>query len=554
MAGAEDNHALCRFPARRRWLDSQLHFESALMAPAKCPKLDRYVAEMDAESATFVYASNFLDNPASAFGHTFLRIGKRTPPGPPVPGMSADARDHGIDYTAATDTDNPVLYAFKGIAGLFPGTFRFRTYDVMLRDYAGYEARDLWEYELALTRDEVDQLVLHLWELALTRIDYFYLTENCSYQIVAAIEAAAPRLDLLDRVKINVLPIDTVKAVADNPGLVRNVTYRPSVRSLSHAAVARLDSRGRALVERLLEDADAPLPADLPAAEAALVLDAARLVLDARFAKRLIDSKDLAHERAMKARVRIEARRDRLVAAPPATPFDRAPHDKAPHKSHGSMRIQLGTGMTSQLGTGFATLGYRVSLHDLADPPAGSPELAQLQFLDTQLRYDYGRRKITLDRLTFAELMAIKPLTRFEKHLSWRARGFGSRLHDRGCSDCFAHGGNVSAGAAIATDDEHATFFLMADAYVIFGPLDGIGGSVVRAGVGPFAGVRVRLPASTVGLVTGTVSYLPVQELPVTFDVRATLRTRLATNVAMGFEGAAQPRAFELQLGSYLFF
>ena len=150
--------------------------------------------------------------------------------------------------------------------------------------------------------------------------------------------------------------------------------------------------------------------------------------------------------------------------------------------------------------------------------------------------------------------MAIKPITRFEKHLSWRARGFGNRMHDRGCSDCFAHGGNVSVGAALSTDDEHVAAFLMADAYVIFGPLDGIGGSVVRAGVGPFAGLRVRLPGNTVGLVTGTLSYLPAQDARATFDLRAVLRTRLATNVAMGLEGAAQPRAFELQLGSYLYF
>jgi hypothetical protein len=49
-------------------------------------------------------------------------------------------------------------------------------------------------------------------------------------------------------------------------------------------------------------------------------------------------------------------------------------------------------------------------------------------------------------------------------------------------------------------------------------------------------------------------SYLPAQSLSTTFDVRASLRTRLATQVAMGLEGAAQPRALELVLGSYLYF
>ena len=555
--GHEDEHALCKFPARRRWLDSQLHLESQLMRKPRCPALERYVSEVDAQSATFVYAANFLDNPASAFGHTLLRLTKRVPPGPPTPGMSADERDHGIDYTAATDTDNPLLYAFKGLAGMFPGTFRFRPYDVMLRDYTGAESRDLWEYELALTQAEVDLLVLHLWELAKTDVDYLYLTENCSYQIIAAIDAAAPRLDLVASVKANVLPLDTVKAVSGSPGLVRSVVYRPSVLSVFRASVAKLPAEDRDLVARLLVTADAPLttnrdPAGLPDERAARILDAAILGVDERFAKELVAGTNAA---AIRARAVLVARRKRITAVTRVTPVEAPPADKAPHRSHGSMRVVLGTGMTSQYGTGFATLGYRIALHDLADPPDGEPELVQLQFLDTRLRYDYGRQRLTLDNLTFAELMALKPLSRFEKHLSWRARGVGMRLHDRGAPDGFAHGANVAIGAALATANEHAVVFLMADSYVLISAqVDGIGGSVVRAGVGPLAGVRVRLPFDTVGLVTGTVSYLPAQDLYGTFDVRASLRTRLATNVAMGLDGSAQPRAFELQVGSYLFF
>ncbi len=549
--GQEDKHALCKFPARRSWLESQLHFTSELLKPPTCPALDRYLAEMDAASATFVYASNFLDNPASAFGHTFLRIKKKTPPGAAASQAEIDLRDHGIDYTAATDTANPLLYAFKGLAGLFPGTFRFRTYDAMLRDYAGYEARDLWEYELALTPGELELLVMHLWELAKTSIDYLYLTENCSYQIIAALDASAPRLDLVDSVKADVLPLDTVKAVQATPGLVRSVVYRPSVRSLFRASLEHLDGRERDLVAALLESADAPLPADLSAQRAALVLETAKLALDARFAKLMTDGKS---PQALKARQRLVERRDRLGAAliPAMT---EAPRDKEPHKSHGSMRVVLGTGMTSQYDTGFATLGYRLALHDLADPPDGEPELLQLQFLETRLRYDYGREKLTLDTLMFADVMALNPLRRFEKKLSWRARAFGTRLHDRATPDSFAHGVDVSLGYALGSEDDHVLFFSMADAYVsLSGQTTGIGGSIVRLGAGPFGGVRVRLPASTVAYVTGTMSYLPAQDLATTFDVRATLRTRLGSHAAMGLEGVAQPRAFELQLGSYLYF
>jgi len=95
----------------------------------------------------------------------------------------------------------------------------------------------------------------------------------------------------------------------------------------------------------------------------------------------------------------------------------------------------------------------------------------------------------------------------------------------------------------------------MADTYVVFsGALDGIGGSLVRVGVGPYAGLRVRLPAKTIALLTGSLSYLPAQRLRATYDVRAVVRSSLGKDVAVGVEAAMQPSSLEVQLSSYLYF
>ena len=70
------------------------------------------------------------------------------------------------------------------------------------------------------------------------------------------------------------------------------------------------------------------------------------------------------------------------------------------------------------------------------------------------------------------------------------------RLHDRACPDGLAHGLDGSVGGTIASQNEHLALFAMADAYVAFsGALDGIGGSVVRVGVGAYAGLIARAPA-----------------------------------------------------------
>ena len=140
-----DGHALCRFPARRRWLDERLHFAGTLHAPT-CPALDRYLGALEPEAIAVVYSAPYLGNAVSAFGHTFLRIRKARPAGATEPGV---ALDYGVDFIAIPDTKNPFLYVYRGIAGVFPGVVRFHSYAYKAREYGVDEGRDLWEYDLA---------------------------------------------------------------------------------------------------------------------------------------------------------------------------------------------------------------------------------------------------------------------------------------------------------------------------------------------------------------------------------------------------------------------
>lgn len=552
--GREDDHALCRFPARARFLDAALGFIAKLPAPPKrCPERETFEAGAEPTGLSVVFAANDVASPPSAFGHILLRLHTRAATHPTD---DTDVDDRGIDYTATTDTRNPVVYAFKGIAGMFRGRFRVSPYDTMLREYATVSARDVWEYQLSLRPDELRIFVDHLWELVHARIDYGYTGENCAYRLAALVDAAAPRLHLVDALGPVVLPLDVVRAVEAEPSLVRATAYRPSVRSAARIAVARLDQDEEALLDRLLDDPDAPLPRTLTGRRALDVLDGAMRVLEARRSRGMIDGDDAD---ALRVKARLSARRDALAVSHPgargyvAPPPD--PDGQAPDVSHGTLRLSLGSGLTSQFGSGFGEVGARLALHDLADPPAGAPDLTQVQLLDTRLRYDWGRRELTVDQLTFAELMTLAPLALYDERPSWRARAFGMRVHDDGCGDCFAHGLNGSVGVATGTDDARLVAFLMADAFVGFAPeLDGIDGGFVRVGVGPFAGARARLGASTMVLLTGTWSWLPGQEGGTTFDLRGGVRSGLARDVALGIEAAGQPRSVEARVATYLYF
>ena len=279
----ELDDAQCRFPARFAFLGRRLGFDLARLPPRRCPKLEDFLARTRPRGVTLVFSSYYLNNPASSFGHTLLRLDKT---GEARPEKRFELLDHGVDYSASVDTGNAVLYAAKGLLGFFKGEFKIYAYYYKVRQYGDYESRDLWEYELALLPEEVAMLAAHVWELGGTWFDYWYLDENCSYHVLSALEAAAPRLDLVSHVgRFVVLPSDTVLALFQNPGLVRAVHYRPSIRTQFEARARALGAAERRAVEELAHEPAAPLPASLGEAERAATLDAALDLFDLRNAK-----------------------------------------------------------------------------------------------------------------------------------------------------------------------------------------------------------------------------------------------------------------------------
>ncbi|HEX9241652.1 MAG TPA: DUF4105 domain-containing protein, partial [Anaeromyxobacter sp.] len=176
-----DAHVQCRFPARLQFLAERLGIDRARLPSPACPKLERFREQTAARSVTLVFSSYYLNNPVSSFGHTFLRLNKAEEA---RAGKGHELLDMGVDYAAVPDTKNPIAYAVKGLLGAFPGRFSRMAYYYKVRTYADAESRDLWEYDLAMTPDEVRLFVSHLWELGQTYFDYWYLDENCSYHVL----------------------------------------------------------------------------------------------------------------------------------------------------------------------------------------------------------------------------------------------------------------------------------------------------------------------------------------------------------------------------------
>jgi len=537
--------AQCKFPARYQWLKEQLRFDDSHLSPKSCPKYLEFRDSIAAKSASIVFSSYYLNNPASAFGHSLLRLNRTETASE---GKRYELLDNGINYAAVVTQDNPILYAFYGVMGFFKGTFTRIPYYYKVREYNDFESRDLWVYDLNLTQKQVDRLVAHIWELGSTHFDYYYLTENCSYHILTALEVALPELDLSDRLPLVVVPADTIKVISQTPGLVARVQYRPSVRSQFLARVNPMPREQISLLKTLVATRDlTTIPPSLTDEEKATVLDAAIDHLDFKHFRTLVEEPEGIDaewkQKLLVSRSRIALRSPDLSVTTPV--------DETPHIGHEIMRAGVDGGASSTLG-GFGTVHFRFALHDLLDPKTGYPEYSQIEFFNTRIRYLPEDNRVWLEDFALFRVVSLSPLTEFDRQLSWKVKVGGSTIRDNTCDHCFA--GQIEVGGGPAIDlAKHVTAFLSVDGEGMlttgFSPR-----SILRPGAGPSLLVRARFTQGLVTLFQGSYRYRLFTDLPHYGSASAELRWAATRDFALNLKSAVFPDGWETTAGLYYYF
>ena len=72
---ADANQSIrCKFPARSQWLIQQLNISQQQLPVVSCPEFDQWYAQIKPYQVTLIYATDFMGNPSSMFGHTLLRL------------------------------------------------------------------------------------------------------------------------------------------------------------------------------------------------------------------------------------------------------------------------------------------------------------------------------------------------------------------------------------------------------------------------------------------------------------------------------------------------
>jgi hypothetical protein len=484
----DTQHAQCRFPARYAWLKRALAIDAARLPDQRCPLLDTWRTGIAAEAATLVYATAYLNSPASMYGHTFFRISRATGEGNPL-------LDYAVNFAADVNTTNGLVYAVRGVAGGFPGRFYVIPYYVKVQEYSNMESRDLWEYELALTREQVERLVLHAWETRTTHFDYYFVTKNCSYQLLTLLEVADPSLHLIERFSGQVIPSDTVRVILEQPGLVRRIAPRPSLVSTMIRRKADLARPEVRAAEQWVATAPGGTPPDLtgmPAPRQAQVIDAAYDYL--RYRQGL---KNQPTDDFKKRERQMFLARGRLGVPPQVV--EAQPGIDAPERGHATLRLGVGGGVADQAGGGFETLSIRGAIHDYLDPSRGYPEDAELEMLHLRLRFDNDRRAAGVDRLDLLHILSAAPVDRWVHNMSWKVWAGADNARELGCERpgsphagwrCLYGGATTGGGfAARFGPQQRALAFLLAETAAAAGPAFDAADHRFRVGAGGEAGL-----------------------------------------------------------------
>ncbi|ENW78123.1 hypothetical protein F909_03807 [Acinetobacter sp. ANC 3929] len=403
LQSADNQSIRCKFPARSRWLMQQLNIESTQLPQANCTEFEEWINQIKPYKATLIYATDFMGNPSSMFGHTLLRLD-------PKDQKQLNLVSYAVNYAATVKGDDNWSYAWKGLTGQYPGEYSLMPYYRKVKEYGDFESRDLWEYELNLTPEETRFLVEHIWEMQHVSFPYYFVSDNCAYRLLGLIDLVRPTLNLKQQFNYAAIPIETLKAV-DQQNLVKEVVYRPA---LETQLLSQAKQHGTQLAKVAHQvaftqtDQVQPILKIYTQQDQAKILEMAYDDLYLQYISHKVDAEfaqpQLRQLLAERSQIEIDKQRQE-----PERP------KKQPVEGHHARNLSVNIGEAQ--GQKFVELGQRQAYHDLIDPQGGYRTGTQLLFLDGSLQY--REDKLKLEHLDLLSVNSYNPIQPFKAPITW---------------------------------------------------------------------------------------------------------------------------------------
>ncbi|MBT4178684.1 MAG: DUF4105 domain-containing protein [Candidatus Marinimicrobia bacterium] len=214
----DGNVIACNFPARYEYLKSK-DYNIPNFNLDECKELNIFMDSFAKDKVSLVFTSEYVNSPASAFGHTMILFSNDN--------ESINIGD-AVHYAAKTPKEGFFKYAYKGSTGKYDGYFIREPFYKKIYEYNTLEQRYMYLYTLDFTKEQIEMLQYHLFELRKATFKYYFMDENCASQTT----------DLLNVVTFNIrkdknyyLPIDTIRSYENN--VIKKQKFTPLVNKLN---------------------------------------------------------------------------------------------------------------------------------------------------------------------------------------------------------------------------------------------------------------------------------------------------------------------------------
>jgi len=372
-----NKHPQCLFPARLQFIRKHVDFSILKPLPKiSCPKFKKWRNDINAKSISIMFASGYMSNPASMYGHLLLKINKKSP-------NANNLLNYSLNYGAIVpDNENPVIYVAKGIMGGYQAAYSDKQFYRHQHNYSDIELRDMWEYQLKLSQADVDLLIAHIWELLDKQFNYYFIDENCAFHIAKLLELVLDQ-PLINNDSLWVLPSAVAQGLMEtsysSKPLVSAIHYHPSRESVLHQRYHELSKYLQNIASQIIAknfNFSLHQYQQLSIKNQKQVIEALILYFEGLKQKSADDSI-------------IEHIKKRLIKARLALPIGTSKKVKVKYNiapPHQAMKVSKFSGGYTNIGhQDYANIGFRMTYFDLLSSSVAHNKHTNLEMLDIEL-------------------------------------------------------------------------------------------------------------------------------------------------------------------------
>ena len=214
----DGNVIACNFPARYEYLKSK-DYNIPNFNLDECKELNIFMDSFAKDKVSLVFTSEYVNSPASAFGHTMILFSNDN--------ESINIGD-AVHYAAKTPKEGFFKYTYKGSTGKYDGYFIRESFYSKIYEYNTLEQRYMYLYTLDFTKEQIEMLQYHLFELRKATFKYYFMDENCALQTTDFLNVVTSNIR---EDKTYYLPIDTIRSYEKN--IINKQRFTPLVNKLN---------------------------------------------------------------------------------------------------------------------------------------------------------------------------------------------------------------------------------------------------------------------------------------------------------------------------------